>query len=202
MSATAAGVGGVLLGIAPATGPAAPFVAGAGVIAQIPSLLGFGPDPRKVPDTQKLEAMQLEINKTWNRIAGDSCPVSCNPGDCGRVGQLVFSCPTSAWDRARAPASLAAVDEAEAYVMSLFQWARENMLRKDSLRNPNLTDEAVRRWQSNFSLLRDALRKQLPPVKSASASVESQLGLPAGTALPLGVLAVGVLAAIILFKVL
>lgn len=129
-----------LLQAAPFTGPAAPFVAAAGIVGKV---FGFGPSPWNVPDTIVTEQVQIEANKIWNVISGENLPTQCDPGRCGKQKVFIFAAsayPNIPFGPRGNPAI--DVDEAISAVQNLMAQGLAQLHRKESKKNPVFTNGA------------------------------------------------------------
>ena len=129
--------------IAPATGPAAPFVlAAAGIVSLFSAIFG-GSDPRKVPDTQAVESAQIALNQLWYQVSGEKLngiEHAVVPGESGRSGIPIFTTskyPNVPYGPAGNPD--VNIDQAIANARAIVQEAASRMQRKESLKNSFFT---------------------------------------------------------------
>lgn len=51
----------------------------------------FGYDPKKLNDTALTEALIINFNKVWEQITDEHLPYACDPGQCGKQHQAIFT---------------------------------------------------------------------------------------------------------------
>jgi hypothetical protein len=67
----------------------------AGLASVVSQLFKFGYDPKKLNDTAITEAFRISFNQVWEQLTGERLPYACDPGQCGKQGQAIFT--GSAW---------------------------------------------------------------------------------------------------------
>jgi len=51
----------------------------------------FGYDPKKLNDTALTESLIIGFNRAWEQITGEQLPSACEPGQCGKQRQAIFT---------------------------------------------------------------------------------------------------------------
>lgn len=137
-AANAAGsaAGTAAIKLAPATGPAAPFVAAAGAVVSLFSkILNFGYNPQKLNDTAITEAVKQALNQLWYQLTGEAINGvhrTAEPGQYGKAGIALFR--ESRYPDVPYPAGAPGADPAQiiGQAQQIISQARSNLLRKES----------------------------------------------------------------------
>lgn len=169
-------VGGGLIQAAPFTGPAAPFVAGAGaIVGFLSNMFKFGYDPQKLGDTALTEDAQAKMNQAWHALTGEALngvTRTAEPGKYGDAGIAIFS-PSAYPNVPKGPAGDPAipVDLLVTNMRAYLDKARSGLQRPESAAG---FDANAKRMLGLMQRVKEA-RAALGPIAAARAAAEGTI---------------------------
>lgn len=180
--------GSTMLSISPMTGPAAPFVAAAGVIINlVGDFFGGGCGRSCTQDTANTEAAQIGYNSVWYIVSGEdlggvtgAAGCTCTPGQCGKQHCAIFDPQGSAYPDVPGGAlgySSVDIDAAIAQLIQIYQAGRAKLVRSESFADYDANYQGALAKLQQVKAARDAAGVSSAGSGTLSSMVSSVGGL-------------------------